>query len=123
MAMTVSQLARLAGVSESAKCTAKYGRGEWQAIKAEGDRIQRAFADLLAAGKAPTDAAAMAAAEEHRRYIERWFYPCSRQMHAGVSELYVSDPRFTENIERIRVGLAQYMRDAIHANAERTASA
>lgn len=107
---------------ESAKRTAQYGKGEWQAIKAEGDRIQRAFADLLAAGKAPTDTAAMAAAEEHRRYIDRWFYPCSRQMHAAVSELYVSDPRFTDNIDRIRPGLAQYMRDAIRASSARTES-
>lgn len=107
---------------ESAKRTAQYGKDKWQTIKAEGDRIQRAFADLLAAGKAPTDTAAMAAAEEHRRYIDRWFYPCSRQMHAGVSELYVSDPRFTDNIDRIRPGLAQYMRDAIRASSARTES-
>jgi hypothetical protein len=33
--------------------------------------------------------------------------------------MYVSDPRFTENIDRARPGLARFTRDAILANAER----
>jgi DNA-binding transcriptional MerR regulator len=104
---------------ESKKRTANYGKEQWRTIKAEGERIHLALADLLQTGKPPTDAAAMKIAEKHRQYIEHWFYPCTRQMHAGVAELYVSDSRFTENIDRLRPGLAQYMRDAIRANSGR----
>ena len=34
---------------------------------------------------------------------------------------YVSDPRFTKTYEDLAPGLAQYVRDAIHANADRHA--
>jgi hypothetical protein len=33
--------------------------------------------------------------------------------------MYVADPRFTETYESMASGLAQYVRDAIHANADR----
>jgi hypothetical protein len=33
--------------------------------------------------------------------------------------MYVSDPRFTKTYEDIAPGLAAYVRDAIHANADR----
>ena len=35
--------------------------------------------------------------------------------------MYVADPRFTKTYEDIAPGLAQYVRDAIHANADRHA--
>jgi DNA-binding transcriptional MerR regulator len=105
---------------ESAKRTSRYAKKDWEKIKAEGDRIQKELAAQLEAGRAPTDAEVMALAEQHRGYIERWFYPCSPEMHRGLGELYVSDSRFTENIDRVRPGLAQFMRDAFRANSERT---
>jgi hypothetical protein len=33
--------------------------------------------------------------------------------------MYIADQRLTKNYEEIRPGMAQYVRDAIHANAER----
>src|SRR5260370_30936155 len=104
---------------ESKKRAPNYGKEQWRTIKAEGERIQLALADLLRGGTPPTDAAATKVAEEHRQYIGRWFYPCSHQLHAGMAELYISDSRFTESIDRLCPGLAQYMRVAIRANSER----
>ena len=40
-------------------------------------------------------------------------------MHRGLADLYVSDARFTRTYEDQAPGLAQYTRDAIHANADR----
>jgi hypothetical protein len=39
-------------------------------------------------------------------------------MHRGLADLYLADPRFTKTYEDIRVGMAQYVHDAIHANAD-----
>ena len=58
-------------------------------------------------------------AEEHRAQITRWFYDCSYQIHRGLADMYVADPRFTEHYERQAPGLAGYVRAAIHANADR----
>ena len=41
-------------------------------------------------------------------------------MHRGLGEMYVADPRFTENIDRLRPGLAAYQRDAFVANSKRS---
>lgn len=107
---------------ESARRTKKYGKKDWELIKAEGDAIQRDMAAQLEAGRAPTDPAVMDLAERHREYIGRWFYPCSYEMHRGLGELYVNDSRFTETFERVRPGLARFTAEAFRANAERAAS-
>jgi hypothetical protein len=73
----------------------------------------------MAAGRAPTDAEVVAVAEKHRRHIDRYYYPCSHQMHRGLGEMYVADPRFAANYEKVREGLTAFVRDAIVANAER----
>ena len=67
---------------------------------------------------APADSpAAMELAEEHRQLISRWFYDCSYEIHTGLADMYVADPRFTAYFEKIRPGLAAYLSEAIHANA------
>jgi hypothetical protein len=58
-------------------------------------------------------------AEEHRLQIDRRFYPCSYQMHVGLGTMYVADPRFARHYDDFRPGLAQYVCDAIQANAKR----
>ena len=38
-------------------------------------------------------------------------------MHCGLAEMYVADPRFTARYEALAPGLAQYVHDAVLANA------
>jgi MerR family transcriptional regulator, thiopeptide resistance regulator len=104
---------------ESKQRTAGYTKQDWERLGAEAGAIYQRFAALMEAGSDPASSAAMDAAEAHRQHITRWFYPCPRDMHRGLGELYVQDPRFTANIDRVRAGLSQYMRDAFRANAER----
>ena len=75
----------------------------------------------MGAGLAADSPEAMAGAEAHRQQISRWFYECSTEIHVGLAEMYVADPRFTATYEKISPGLAQYLHDAIKANAARTA--
>jgi hypothetical protein len=42
-------------------------------------------------------------------------------MQVGLAEMYLADPRFTATYEKIAPGLAQYLHDAIKANAARHA--
>lgn len=104
---------------ESQRRTKGYSKEQWQAAKAEQDEVQQRFAALLGAGAAADSDAAMDAAEEARQHICRWYYECPREMHAGIAEMYVSDPRFTKTYEDVAPGMAQFVRDAIVANAAR----
>ncbi|MGZ3418368.1 MAG: MerR family transcriptional regulator [Polyangiales bacterium] len=99
--------------------TAKYRKEDWDRIKAEQAAILDAFAALAEAGVEPTHGRAMDVAERHRAFIDETFYPCSRAMHTALGQMYVDDPRFAEHYESKRAGLAEYVRDAIAANAKR----
>jgi DNA-binding transcriptional MerR regulator len=104
---------------ESSRRTAGYTKEDWQRIAGEQRRIQRDFAGALTSGRPADGAAAMDLAEEHRRHIDRWYYPCGHATHRGLGAMYVDDSRFAANYERLAPGLAAYVRDAIAANAAR----
>ncbi|MFO0555294.1 MAG: MerR family transcriptional regulator [Polyangiaceae bacterium] len=101
---------------ESARRTAKYTKADWERYKAEANAIMRAAADLFMAGVASDDERARAVAEEHRASIDRWFYACSPDLHAGLADLYEADTRFAENIDRYAPGLTPWWSAAIRAN-------
>lgn len=106
---------------ESAARTATYTKADWEEVKAETDELHAAFLDAFRAGLPAESAEAMDAAELHRQHIDRRFYTCSPQMHRGLGDLYVSDPRYAATYDESlgAPGLSTYVRDAIHANAER----
>ena len=106
--------------SESARRTVRYGKDDWRAIKSESDALNAELAELLDAGVAPDDSQAMDVVEKCRKLIDDRFYPCSREMHVALGEMYVADARFAENYDKLKPGLAQYVCDAIKANAARS---
>lgn len=103
----------------SARRTARYTKDDWVRIKARTNTINDRFVEAMSAGL-PADAPqAMDVAEAHRQSIDEAFYPCSYEMHRGLADMYLADPRFTANYESLAPGLAQYVHDAIVANAAR----
>ncbi|MBX6391133.1 MAG: MerR family transcriptional regulator [Frankia sp.] len=102
---------------ESQRRVATYSRQDWARIREEGDQNVRAFAEAMAAGLPADGPEATALAEEHRQHISRWFYDCGYDMHLGLAEMYLADERFTQTYEKVAAGLAQYIHDAILANA------
>lgn len=106
---------------QSAERTKRYTKADWAEVKAEMESTTSAFVRAKQAGEPPTSDAAMDAAEAHRLHIHRRFYDLDHEFHRGLADMYVSDPRFTKTYEDLEEGLAQYVRDAIHANADRHA--
>ncbi|MCY3810660.1 MAG: MerR family transcriptional regulator [Gammaproteobacteria bacterium] len=105
---------------ESKRRTSRYGKADWARIKKEGDAVVRRLAELLARGVRADDREAMDLAEEHRRHIDRWFYPCSPGMHRQVAALYTADTRFEAYFEKHGAGLAGFFQAAIRANEVRS---
>lgn len=104
---------------QSRSRTSRYTRADWEAVKAEAEAVNVAFVAALEAGLPATSVEAMDAAEAHRRQIHDRFYDLGYDMHRGLADMYLADPRFTKTYEDVHAGLAQYVRDAIHANADR----
>ncbi len=107
---------------ESAARTKSYTEDNWHAIKAQGSAVTNTLAQVMSAGLPATSVEAMNAAEQARQHISRWFYDCPVEVHRNLGDMYVADERFTASYEKVAPGLAAYVRDAIHANADRTAT-
>ena len=98
--------------------TSSYSKADWLEVKAEGEDVERRFAEALSVGLPADDPAVTAIAEDHRQHISRRFYDCSPQMHACLADMYVADERFAAHYDRRAAGLAQYVHDAVKANAD-----
>jgi DNA-binding transcriptional MerR regulator len=104
---------------QSQRRVARYTKADWQQLKAEATEYGERLVSAMRAGKPADSVEAMDAAEAHRQHISRWFYDCTYEIHRGLGQLYVDDPRFTATYEKAAPGLAAYLRDAIVANADR----
>ena len=100
---------------QSAERTKRYGKAEWAQIKAETDASTVAFVALMEAGIPADSPEAMALAEEKRVHISKWFYDCPVEFYANMACIWVTDPRFTKNIDKAKAGLAAYQYAAVQA--------
>ncbi len=105
---------------ESARRTKEYGPEKMAALKAELDDIEAGFAEAMASGAPADGERAMDLAEEGRLHIDRWYYPCSTDVHANLAEMYTADARFKAHYDDRAEGLAEYVSAAIKANASRS---
>jgi DNA-binding transcriptional MerR regulator len=104
---------------ESQRRTSSYTKEDWLRIKEEQEEWGRRFTAQMDGGEGPESEAAMDLAEEHRQQICRLYYDCTYEIHTSLAEMYVADPRFTATYEAIKPGMAEYLREAILANAVR----
>ena len=111
----------------AAEAKEKWGKTEqWQAYaereasmteekyeqRDEGMReIFRAFAAIL--GCDPAGEEAQALVRRWHKFIEDNFYPCPKQVLAGLGQIYTGDERFRESLDEYGAGTAQLMGDAI----------
>ncbi|WP_338678339.1 MerR family transcriptional regulator [Streptomyces sp. SCSIO 30461] len=108
--------------AESQRRAARYGKDDWQRMQDESADWGMRYAALMTDGEPADGEPAMDLAEEHRGHITTWFYECTYEIHRCLGDMYVADARFTAVYDAIRPGLAEHLRDAIHANAARAAS-
>ncbi|MBT2456359.1 MerR family transcriptional regulator [Streptomyces sp. ISL-86] len=104
---------------ESARRAATYTKDDWKRIQDQAEDLNGRLAALMESGAAADSEEAMDLAEEHRGQISRNHYDCSYEMHTCLGEMYIADERFTAHYDAVRPGLAQFLRDAITANAVR----
>lgn len=97
---------------ESMKKTAGYNKDDWARIMGETGRIYQTIADLM--DKGPADPEVQQAVAEWRQHITDNFYNCTPEIFRGLGDLYVDDPRFTANIDKMKPGLAEFLREAMH---------
>ena len=98
---------------ESCEKTAGYSKEKQNDVNEGLMAIFSDFAKLMQAGIKPDSHEAKAIAEKLQAYITENFYTCTKEILAGLGEMYVLDERFKENIDKYGEGTAEYARDAI----------
>jgi hypothetical protein len=101
--------------AEAARRTDAYTADEWEAARAELDHIHLGLIALKDADVPADSPEAAVLVDEHRAHLSRWYYKVSPQTHEGLGQIYTTDPRFTESIDKAGEGLAAYLSDAIAA--------
>jgi MerR family transcriptional regulator, thiopeptide resistance regulator len=104
--------------AQSRRRSAVLTKQDWTEIKKTSDALEADLAVALGDGVPADDERAMQLAERHRQGVQK-FYDCSSAMHRRLAQMYLTDPRFKKHYEDVATGLAQYLHDAIGANAER----
>ncbi|GFN30031.1 MerR family transcriptional regulator [Paenibacillus xylaniclasticus] len=105
---------------ESARRTAKYTEVDWSRIKQEMASVYEGLIARMAYG--PDDEEVQRIITGHRQHITDHFYECSTEIYRGLADMYVSDSRFADNIDKHQPGLAAFMSEAMLIHCDRVDS-
>jgi len=103
---------------ESQRRTKTYSDADWTLMKSELDSIWSDAAKAMREGISPDTYVALEIVERHRTHVCRWFYDLTPEAHVGLSELWETDQRFRENIDKFGTGLTDWLAKAVQASAE-----
>lgn len=101
-----------ANAVESGKRTAAYTKQDWTEIMLKSGDIYTNIANNM--DKGPADPIVQQGVAQWRAHITKYFYECTPEIFRGLGDLYVDDDRFTQNIDKIKPGLARFLREAMH---------
>lgn len=90
----------------------KMGKEGLKKVMEEGKKLTLELADALKAGEDPKSDKVQKLIARHYDGL-RAFYEPNFEMYRGLAEMYVADPRFKANYEKVAVGLAEYLRDGM----------
>ncbi|RYX98794.1 MerR family transcriptional regulator [bacterium] len=106
--------------AESEKKMANYTKDDMQNIQVEMENIRDQVAALM--DKGADNPEVQKVITEYYQYINDKFYSCSPEMFKGLGQMYVDDERFKAYYENAKVGLAEFMKDAMQIYADKISS-
>ena len=100
---------------ESAEKTKGYSKEKWNDVTEGMTSLMAEFAECRKGGFTPDSKEAQALVKKWQDYISDNFYTCTKDILAGLGEMYVADERFRTNIDSHGKGTAEFIRYAIAA--------
>ncbi|KGX85115.1 MerR family transcriptional regulator [Pontibacillus litoralis] len=98
-------------VETSERRTSSYDKEDWKNIEGDMGAIYSAIANRMTHGV--HDEQVQHQVEHWRHFITEHFYDCTLEIFRGLADLYVTDERFTKNINQYKEGLAPFLSKAI----------
>ena len=100
---------------ESVEKTSGYSKEKWNDVNDGMNELMAEFAACRKDGFAPDSTEAQTLVKKWQDYISANFYTCTKEILAGLGEMYVADERFKANIDSHGDGTADFMCEAISA--------
>ena len=95
----------------------KMGKAGLAKVLKQSGELTQEIAVAMKAGLDPKSASVQPLIARHYEGL-RAFYEPNLELYKGLANMYVGDPRFKANYEKVAPGLAEYMRDAMLHFAE-----
>ncbi len=102
-----------AAYKESEEKTAGYTADKWNDVAEGLNAIIAEFSLVRASGEAAEGEKAAALVKKLQDFITETQYHCTKEILSSLGEMYVSDERFKNNIDKSGEGTAQFMSEAI----------
>ena len=90
---------------------------DWRAIASAMQSVTGRLAEATRDAVLPGSERANALAEKHREVISEYFH-CTHSMHVLIARRYVTEAGFLQYYEALEPGLAEWLKQAIDANAQ-----
>lgn len=101
-----------AAYEESAKKTRNYSKEDWDMANGQMSAIFAEFGQLK--DQPPESRLAQQTVKKLQDFINQFFYACDNEVLAGLGQMYTSDQRFRENIDKMGgSGTAEFAGKAI----------
>lgn len=97
---------------QSTERVKKMGKDGLNKVLAEAGKLTEEIAEAMKAGEKASGEKTQELIARHYAGL-RAFYEPNLEIYRGLAEMYVADPRFKANYEKVAEGLAEYMRDAM----------
>ncbi len=98
---------------QHAEKTRDYSKDQWNDLTAGMDAIFAEFAQCMASGQLPQSDVAQALVKQLQDFITANYYTCTKQILAGLGQMYVADERFKNNMDQHGEGTAAFVSKAI----------
>ena len=93
--------------------TKNYSKDKWNNLADEMNDILAKFATSMKNGSEPNSAEAQGLVKTLQNHISENYYSCTNEILAGLGQMYVSDERFKNNIDKHAEGNAEFINKAI----------
>ena len=98
---------------EYAEKTAAYTEEKWQEATDGLNAIFVKFAECKKSGQSADSEGALTLVGKLQAHITENYYTCGKEILAALGQMYVSDPRFKQNIDKNGSGTAEFVSRAI----------
>ena len=98
---------------EHAEKTKGYSKDKWNNLAGEMDLIMAEFSVCIKNGAEPESSEAQELVKVLQNHITKNYYLCTNEILASLGQMYVTDERFRNNIDKKADGTAEFICEAI----------